>query len=101
MSQFVFKMPDLGEGTVEAEIIAWHTTPGATVAEDQIIVEVMTDKAAVLAFVTHMLCWSCGMYFSAAASSENDHGSMNFASNTAPVASTTPSRVGAIHLITG
>jgi 2-oxoisovalerate dehydrogenase E2 component (dihydrolipoyl transacylase) len=47
MSQFVFKMPDLGEGTVEAEIIAWHTAPGATVAEDQIIVEVMTDKAAV------------------------------------------------------
>jgi 2-oxoisovalerate dehydrogenase E2 component (dihydrolipoyl transacylase) len=47
MSQFVFKMPDLGEGTVEAEIIAWHTKPGATVAEDQIIVEVMTDKAAV------------------------------------------------------
>jgi 2-oxoisovalerate dehydrogenase E2 component (dihydrolipoyl transacylase) len=47
MSQFVFKMPDLGEGTVEAEIIAWHTAPGATVTEDQIIVEVMTDKAAV------------------------------------------------------
>ena len=47
MSQFVFKMPDLGEGTVEAEIIAWHTAPGAAVAEDQIIVEVMTDKAAV------------------------------------------------------
>jgi 2-oxoisovalerate dehydrogenase E2 component (dihydrolipoyl transacylase) len=47
MSQFIFKMPDLGEGTVEAEIIAWHTAPGATVAEDQIIVEVMTDKAAV------------------------------------------------------
>jgi len=47
MSQFVFKMPDLGEGTVEAEIIAWHTAPGATVAEDQLIVEVMTDKAAV------------------------------------------------------
>jgi 2-oxoisovalerate dehydrogenase E2 component (dihydrolipoyl transacylase) len=40
-------MPDLGEGTVEAEIIAWHTAPGAVVAEDQIIVEVMTDKAAV------------------------------------------------------
>jgi 2-oxoisovalerate dehydrogenase E2 component (dihydrolipoyl transacylase) len=47
MSQFVFKMPDLGEGTVEAEIIAWHTQPGAVVAEDQVIVEVMTDKAAV------------------------------------------------------
>ena len=47
MSQFVFKMPDLGEGTVEAEIVAWHTAPGAMVAEDQIIAEVMTDKAAV------------------------------------------------------
>jgi len=47
MSQFVFKMPDLGEGTVEAEIVAWHTQPGAEVAEDQVIVEVMTDKAAV------------------------------------------------------
>ncbi len=47
MSQFIFKMPDLGEGTVEAEIVAWHTQPGAEVAEDQVIVEVMTDKAAV------------------------------------------------------
>jgi 2-oxoisovalerate dehydrogenase E2 component (dihydrolipoyl transacylase) len=47
MSQFIFKMPDLGEGTVEAEIVAWHTKPGDTVAEDQTIVEVMTDKAAV------------------------------------------------------
>ena len=27
MSQFVFKMPDLGEGTVDAEIVAWHTSP--------------------------------------------------------------------------
>jgi len=47
MSQFVFKMPDLGEGTVEAEIVAWHTRPGDAVTEDQVIVEVMTDKAAV------------------------------------------------------
>jgi 2-oxoisovalerate dehydrogenase E2 component (dihydrolipoyl transacylase) len=47
MSQFVFKMPDLGEGTVEAEIVAWHTKPGDSVIEDQVIVEVMTDKAAV------------------------------------------------------
>ena len=47
MSQFVFKMPDLGEGTVEAEIVAWHTKPGDAVTEDQLIVEVMTDKAAV------------------------------------------------------
>jgi len=47
MSEYIFKMPDLGEGTVEAEIVAWHTAPGDAVAEDQIIVEVMTDKAAV------------------------------------------------------
>jgi 2-oxoisovalerate dehydrogenase E2 component (dihydrolipoyl transacylase) len=47
MSQFIFKMPDLGEGTVDAEIVAWHTKPGDTVQEDQLIVEVMTDKAAV------------------------------------------------------
>jgi len=47
MSQYVFKMPDLGEGTVEAEIVAWHTKPGDAVTEDQLIVEVMTDKAAV------------------------------------------------------
>ena len=47
MSQFIFKMPDLGEGTVDAEIVAWHTKPGDIVGEDQVIVEVMTDKAAV------------------------------------------------------
>src|ERR1700722_12517063 len=47
MSQYTFKMPDLGEGTVDAEIVAWHTKPGDTVSEDQLIVEVMTDKAAV------------------------------------------------------
>ena len=47
MSQYIFKMPDLGEGTVDAEIVAWHTKPGDQVTEDQLIVEVMTDKAAV------------------------------------------------------
>ena len=47
MNQFTFKMPDLGEGTVDAEIVAWHTKPGDMVSEDQLIVEVMTDKAAV------------------------------------------------------
>jgi 2-oxoisovalerate dehydrogenase E2 component (dihydrolipoyl transacylase) len=47
MSLYVFKLPDLGEGTVEAEIVAWHVKAGDTVAEDQNIVEVMTDKAAV------------------------------------------------------
>ena len=47
MSQFVFKLPDLGEGTVEAEIVAWRVKPGDMVAEDDVIVEVMTEKAAV------------------------------------------------------
>jgi 2-oxoisovalerate dehydrogenase E2 component (dihydrolipoyl transacylase) len=47
VSQFVFKLPDLGEGTVEAEIVGWRVKPGDVVAEDDVIVEVMTDKAAV------------------------------------------------------
>ncbi len=47
MSRHVFKLPDLGEGTVQAEIVAWRVKPGDTVAEDDVIVEVMTDKAAV------------------------------------------------------
>jgi 2-oxoisovalerate dehydrogenase E2 component (dihydrolipoyl transacylase) len=40
-------MPDLGEGTVEAEIVAWHIKVGDSVTEDTVIAEVMTDKAAV------------------------------------------------------
>jgi 2-oxoisovalerate dehydrogenase E2 component (dihydrolipoyl transacylase) len=47
VSQFVFKLPDLGEGTVEAEIVGWRVKPGDQVAEDDVIVEVMTEKAAV------------------------------------------------------
>jgi 2-oxoisovalerate dehydrogenase E2 component (dihydrolipoyl transacylase) len=47
VSNFVFKLPDLGEGTVEAEIVNWRVKPGDTVAEDDVIVEVMTEKAAV------------------------------------------------------
>ena len=47
MSRYVFKLPDLGEGTVEAEIVNWHVKPGDTVAEDDVLVEVMTEKAAV------------------------------------------------------
>ena len=47
MSRFVFKMPDLGEGTVSAEVVEWKVKVGDAVKEDQIIAEVMTDKAAV------------------------------------------------------
>jgi 2-oxoisovalerate dehydrogenase E2 component (dihydrolipoyl transacylase) len=47
VSRYVFKLPDLGEGTVAAEIVSWRVKPGDTVAEDDVIVEVMTEKAAV------------------------------------------------------
>src|SRR5207245_10834479 len=47
VSRYVFKLPDLGEGTVEAEIVNWRAKPGDNVAEDDVIVEVMTEKAAV------------------------------------------------------
>lgn len=47
MSRFVFKLPDLGEGTVEAEIVSWRVKPGDEVSEDDVMVEVMTEKAAV------------------------------------------------------
>ncbi len=47
MSRYVFKLPDLGEGTVDAEIVSWHIKPGDTIAEDEALVEVMTEKATV------------------------------------------------------
>ena len=47
MSTHIFKLPDLGEGTVSAEIVAWHVKPGEVVAEDQPLVEMSTDKAVV------------------------------------------------------
>lgn len=47
MGRYVFKLPDVGEGTAEAEIVAWHVKVGDTVAEDQPLVDVMTDKATV------------------------------------------------------
>ena len=59
----------------------------------------MIDSTAELACVTYMLCWTCAICFSAAACSSNDQGSMNLASNTAPVPSTIPSRVAAIQPI--
>jgi len=47
MSRYVFKLPDLGEGTVEAELTQWSIKTGDWVEEDQAIAEVMTEKAAV------------------------------------------------------
>jgi pyruvate dehydrogenase E2 component (dihydrolipoamide acetyltransferase) len=47
MARFEFKLPDIGEGVYEGEIVTWHVSPGQVVAEDQPVVEVMTDKATV------------------------------------------------------
>src|SRR5262245_65040740 len=45
---FEFKLPDIGEGVVEGEIVKWHVRPGQSVKEDDPLVEVMTDKATVM-----------------------------------------------------
>jgi len=47
MSVHVIKMPDIGEGIVEVELVAWRVQPGELVKEDQILADVMTDKATV------------------------------------------------------
>src|SRR5579863_4543463 len=47
MARWEFKLPDIGEGVGEGEIVAWLVRPGDRVAEDQPLVEVMTDKATV------------------------------------------------------
>ena len=47
MGRFVFKLPDVGEGTAEAELVGWHVKVGDLVSEDQIVADVMTDKATV------------------------------------------------------
>jgi 2-oxoisovalerate dehydrogenase E2 component (dihydrolipoyl transacylase) len=47
MARFEFKLPDIGEGIAEAEIVAWHVNVGDTIAEDQQIADLMTDKATV------------------------------------------------------
>src|SRR5436853_2223072 len=47
MAQFEFKLPDIGEGVVEGEIVKWLVRAGDQIVEDQPLVEVMTDKATV------------------------------------------------------
>ena len=47
MSIHIIKMPDLGEGIAEVELVAWRVAPGEAVAEDQVLADVMTDKATV------------------------------------------------------
>src|SRR6187401_2461906 len=47
MARFEFKLPDIGEGIAEAEIVAWHVKVGDRVEEDQQLADMMTDKATV------------------------------------------------------
>lgn len=47
MGIHIIKMPDIGEGIAEVELVAWHVKVGDKVAEDQILADVMTDKATV------------------------------------------------------
>jgi 2-oxoisovalerate dehydrogenase E2 component (dihydrolipoyl transacylase) len=47
MARFTFRLPDIGEGIAEAEIVAWHVAVGDRIEEDQNIADMMTDKATV------------------------------------------------------
>jgi pyruvate dehydrogenase E2 component (dihydrolipoamide acetyltransferase) len=47
VSRFTFRLPELGEGIHEGEIVKWHVKPGDSVEEDQVIMEVQNDKAVV------------------------------------------------------
>lgn len=47
MGVYVIKMPDIGEGIAEVELVEWHVKEGDEVAEDQVLADVMTDKATV------------------------------------------------------
>jgi len=47
MGIYIIRVPDIGEGIAEVEIAAWHVQPGDAAAEDQVIADIMTDKATV------------------------------------------------------
>ena len=47
MAEHVIKLPDVGEGVAEAELVEWHVKPGDIVREDAVLAAVMTDKATV------------------------------------------------------
>ena len=47
MAAFVVRLPDVGEGVAEAELVAWHVAVGDVVTPDSTIAEVLTDKATV------------------------------------------------------
>ena len=47
MARYSFRLPDIGEGIAEAEIVAWHVKIGERVEEDAQLADMMTDKATV------------------------------------------------------
>jgi len=47
MGIYAFRLPDIGEGVVEGEVVQWHVEAGTTVSEDDALIDVMTDKATV------------------------------------------------------
>src|SRR6478752_7198374 len=47
MGTYSIRTPDIGEGIAEVELVAWHVKPGDEVKEDQVLADVMTDKATV------------------------------------------------------
>src|SRR5438552_8166002 len=47
MGRYALQLPKIGEGTTEAEIVAWHVMPGQEIREEDPLVDVMTDKATV------------------------------------------------------
>jgi 2-oxoisovalerate dehydrogenase E2 component (dihydrolipoyl transacylase) len=47
MADYIIKVPDIGEGIAEVELVAWHVKVGDVIREDQGLADVMTDKAAV------------------------------------------------------
>ncbi len=47
MAHFAIKLPDVGEGVAEAELVEWHVKVGDIIREDDLLAAVMTDKATV------------------------------------------------------
>ena len=47
MGRYTFRLPDIGEGIAEAEIVAWHVHVGDRIEEDGRLADMMTDKATV------------------------------------------------------
>jgi hypothetical protein len=56
MGRYIFRLPDIGEGIAEAEIVAWHVKLGDRIEEDARLADVMTDKATV-ELESPVTCW--------------------------------------------